>query len=554
MFNKRLLAKSLFIALCFTFLPLSATEPLSEFLPDTLIIYPDTTEGQRYDSYSAIVLKGRVVTMEKDRKGAIRIIKNGRVVIVGEKIVAVLSQNEQLPADIDPDSIIILDTNGLIFPGLINAHDHVHYNYIPLWDCPKIYKNRYQWPNTKECKINIKYPKNIVTQNKYWGLTAEAVKYSEVKQLISGTTAVQGSPNASKKFCRILVRNMDVSKNFGINKMSPYVRPVKNVKDEKIKKWLDKMNADELDALFFHIAEGVDEKSRSEFDFLVEKGLDRKETILIHGTALDEEQIKHAAEKNMTVVWSPTSNLLLYGVTADIPTMVKYGVNICLGTDWSPSGGKNLLGEMKIAYEYNKAKFNGILSYQDIVEMVTINPADAVGWTDYVGRIKPGLYADIMVINDPGGNPFEALVKATERDVSLVLIGGDPLYGDSIYMSQLKPGDFEYLKTTCGFTKCLDFTKEGVELGEQTFRQIVDTLELVMSFDTTAMKQAFSDEDISKYNSFADYMNEKFPGYKPIHLDPLYPCMDPYFFEVLRTSRNASLPFDIEAVYYSSSK
>jgi cytosine/adenosine deaminase-related metal-dependent hydrolase len=49
------------------------------------------------------------------------------------------------------------------------------------------------------------------------------------------------------------------------------------------------------------------------------------------------------------MVWSPLSNYLLYGDTADIEDAKSEGVLIGIGSDWSPSGSKNLLGELKIA-------------------------------------------------------------------------------------------------------------------------------------------------------------------------------------------------------------
>lgn len=516
-----------------------------------LTIYPDKSHGKRYDEYDAIVLLGRIATMQKNKDGTITVIDSGRVVIEGEKIAAVLKKGEKLPSDIDSTKSLFLDTHGIIFPGLLNIHDHLHYDCIPLWNVQDKYTDRYQWSNTHDCRVNVKYAKYVIDQKKYWGLQVEGMKYSEVKQLISGTTAAQGSPNGSKKFCKMLVRNMDVSYNFGFKRMSPYVREVTKVKPSKIDRWIAKMDDGELDALFFHIAEGTDEKARSEFDFLEENGLARKEVIIIHGTALKEPEIKYMAEHNMTVVWSPVSNLLLYGATANIPLFKKYGVNITLGTDWSPSGGKNLLGEMKVAYQYSNYYFDSLLTYQDIAEMVTCNATDAVGWTDYCGRIEPGLYADIMVISDPGGNPFEDLVDATERDVELVFVGGDPLYGDSIFIAKMKPGDFEYIKSPCGFTKCLDFTKEDVELGDETFAYVVDVLQKALSFDEDAMEQQFTDKKIERYDSFQDYLDAKFPDYKPIPLDPIYHCIDKHFFDVMRTNKNANLPFDLQKIYYS---
>ena len=49
------------------------------------------------------------------------------------------------------------------------------------------------------------------------------------------------------------------------------------------------------------------------------------------------------------MVWSPLSNLMLYGGTTNIGAARSAGVPLALGSDWSPTGSKNLLNELKIA-------------------------------------------------------------------------------------------------------------------------------------------------------------------------------------------------------------
>jgi cytosine/adenosine deaminase-related metal-dependent hydrolase len=41
-----------------------------------------------------------------------------------------------------------------------------------------------------------------------------------------------------------------------------------------------------------------------------------------------------------TIVWSPLSNLLLYGKTTDVAAARTAGLTIALGSGWSPSGSK----------------------------------------------------------------------------------------------------------------------------------------------------------------------------------------------------------------------
>ena len=46
------------------------------------------------------------------------------------------------------------------------------------------------------------------------------------------------------------------------------------------------------------------------------------------------------------LIWSPLSNLLLYGKTTNVYEALAEGVLVSLGTDWNPSGSRNLLGEL----------------------------------------------------------------------------------------------------------------------------------------------------------------------------------------------------------------
>jgi hypothetical protein len=103
--------------------------------------------------------------------------------------------------------------------------------------------------------------------------------------------------------------------------------------------------------LFYHLSEGTDtDASQRLLDLQYSPntwGINRN-LITIHCTALAADhfqQLKAAAG----TASSPLSNLLLYGETADVAAAKATGVAIALGSDWSPSGSKNLLGELKTA-------------------------------------------------------------------------------------------------------------------------------------------------------------------------------------------------------------
>ena len=116
------------------------------------------------------------------------------LVVTDEKISAIQATK--------PTGMPVLETNGIIFPGLIDGHGHVEYNHIPLADLGKRYQDRDQWPNASLYQTLVKDPKNAVTAA---GLQCEAIRHGEIRGLVGGTTAIQGTPLTA--CARSLVRN-----------------------------------------------------------------------------------------------------------------------------------------------------------------------------------------------------------------------------------------------------------------------------------------------------------------------------------------------------------
>jgi len=76
----------------------------------------------------------------------------------------------------------------------------------------------------------------------------------------------------------------------------------------------------------------------------------------INCVALKADDFDVLASRGASMVWSPLSNLLLYGQTADVAAAKKAGIKIGIGPDWAPSGSKNLLGELKVAWLASAAR------------------------------------------------------------------------------------------------------------------------------------------------------------------------------------------------------
>jgi len=139
------------------------------------------------------------------------------------------------------------------------------------------------------------------------------------------------------------------------------------------------------------------------------------------------------------MVWSPLSNLLLYGATARVDAARQAGVRIGIGSDWSPSGSKNLLGELKVAWLYSQHLLGGSFSARDLVAMATRDAAAILKWQRALGTLEAGKRADVLAIDGTAGDPYEALIKAKETSILLVMINGVARYGAPALMGALGP-------------------------------------------------------------------------------------------------------------------
>jgi len=411
-------------------------------------------------------LKGDVVTPTK-------VLLNGYVVVDGEKIVDVRATK---PAATIP----VIDTAGVIFPGLIDGHGHVEYNHIPLADLGKRYMDRDQWPGAKLYQTLVKDPKNAVTAAK---IQCEALRHGEARALVGGTTAIQGTPMTA--CVRSLVRNLE-----GVNFCQDRVR--QNVTgavgfNRSISgkpSFADSVKADiaanKLDAVVVHIGEGIDEHARAEWDIMKKLQMNIPQLVMIHTAAFGAAEYAETAAAGAKIIWSPLSNLLLYGKTADIPTAMKAGVLVSLGSDWAPSGSANLLGELKVADRVNQKLWAGVITDEELVQMVTIHPAIAFGIDKFVGSIEVGKVADLLVVaRKTKTTPYRTLITSQPQNVLLVTIAGDALYGDTSLLEKLgKTGDYEVVDA-CG-------TKRGIDV-TVTAKDVTSGTETLASFEAKVL-------------------------------------------------------------------
>ena len=114
---------------------------------------------------------------------------HGVVYVESGSIVAVQDRAQPAPAAFD--GVPILETGGTLFPGLIELHNHLSYNALPLWfPVPKAFGNRDQWARLKDYRKMISGPMTVL--GKTPRLLPSLVRYVEMKCLLGGVTTSQG--------------------------------------------------------------------------------------------------------------------------------------------------------------------------------------------------------------------------------------------------------------------------------------------------------------------------------------------------------------------------
>jgi cytosine/adenosine deaminase-related metal-dependent hydrolase len=375
-------------------------------------------------------LGGRVVTMDTHDS----VVIDG-VVYVGQGSIAAVQK-----ASVDPPpefaGVKVLQTKGTIYPGLIDLHDHLSYNALQLWDVPKLYTNRDQWAKGDTYRKLVTGPMKVLAHTPEY--VPAIVRYVECKCLVAGTTTSQGIALSSyagiQRFYKGIVRNVEQTDEAGLPEAATHIADVEAKDREKFLKRLKS-----LDCLLLHLSEGVDDKAREHFlalegapgDWAITSSLAG-----IHCVALQKKDFDVLGKSGAAMVWSPLSNLLLYGKTADVSMAREAGVLAALGPDWSPSGSKNLLGELKLARLVDSVN-GGALSDVELIALTTRNPAKILGWDEQLGTIEAGKRADLLVVSGAGGDAHAHLFTRSEHDVELVVVNGVPRYGSSMVMRKL---------------------------------------------------------------------------------------------------------------------
>nr|MBA2540696.1 amidohydrolase family protein [Deltaproteobacteria bacterium] len=335
--------------------------------------------------------------------------------------------------------------DGVISPGLINTHDHTQFaNSYPYGaslytnDEAVRYEDRQQWregdqPGRPRIRKSGTASNNQVT----WG---------ELRFVLGGATSIVGEGQVDG-----LLRNLDSdNKQEGLakKKVEFDTFPLDDFQDGQRRDGdcnyggepTTPASVTEFDAYEPHISEGLNVSAHNEFlcqssdtfDTMApgtSNNLVMAKTAIIHGVGFQAADFASLGEAGTALIWSPRSNVSLYGDTARVTVAARFGVEIALGTDWMPSGSMNMLRELKCAASLNDTYYNGFFTDEALWRMVTSSAAAVTATDDKIGTLAAGKVADISIFK-ANGKTYRAVIDAESADVAMVMRGGKVLYGD----------------------------------------------------------------------------------------------------------------------------
>jgi len=144
----------------------------------------------------------------------------------------------------------------------------------------------------------------------------------------------------------------------------------------------------------------VEEHGERPLEYADDLGLLEPEDFLAHGVHVDETEIDLLAERGTGVVHNPASNMKLASGMAPVQAMVDAGVSVALGTDGAASNNDlDLFDEMRDAAMLGKlaADDASAMAAGTVLEIATRGGAEVLGFDS--GRVEAGANADLAVVD-----------------------------------------------------------------------------------------------------------------------------------------------------------
>lgn len=310
----------------------------------------------------------------------------------------------------------------LVFPALINAHEHLQINGVPPLRHERPFANSYAWIDAfqahfREPSVNdaLRVPKEL------------RLRHGALKNLLAGTTCVAHHDPwhpvlDSPDFPVALLRDFGWSYALGGPAYGPDVR-ASFAATPSGQPWM------------IHLAEGSDAVAAGELDELDRMGCLAANSVLVHGVGFSDDDIERVIARDAAVVWCPGSNHALLGCTLRPQRLAAAG-RLALGSDSRISGARDLLDELR-----------GIVSRGEMsaLNALTLATCAAAKILRLPGRggLQAGAIADLIVVAYRGGDPVTSLVGLRRAELRAVVRDGAPCIADPDFADWFAAADIE---------------------------------------------------------------------------------------------------------------
>jgi 5-methylthioadenosine/S-adenosylhomocysteine deaminase len=405
--------------------------------------------------FDIVIHNGLIITVNSD----FDIIENGVVCISNAAIHRIESRAHDTPM---PEAKEIIDANGgIIMPGLVNTHTHLPMTLfrgladdLPLarWLDEFIFpcETKYLTPETVRLGSLVACAEMMLSGTTtccdgyfFEDDVASAIYESGIRGVLGQGVIDFPAPGVPDPSDNIKNAVRYVEKWQGVSPLitpsifchSPYTCSEATLKKAKAV-------SDSKSLLFqIHVAETKSEYVRIQTDqhttpvkYLERIGLLDKNTLMVHGIWLDDDDIEIISKRRSTVSHNPQSNMKLASGIAPVPSLLTAGVTVGLGTDGCASNNDlDLFREMDTAAKLHKVNLMDptVMDAKTVLKMATIGGAKAIGLDKHIGSLEPGKQADIIIVDAdtphlvPMYEPVSHLVYTAQgSDVRDVMVDG----------------------------------------------------------------------------------------------------------------------------------
>jgi 5-methylthioadenosine/S-adenosylhomocysteine deaminase len=415
-----------------------------------------------------------VVTVDKER----RIIRDGAIAIVGNKIAAVGKTQEVAPRYPIAD---VIDARGkLAMPGLFDTHIHNAQQlgrgladeaisgperlFKRLWVVESHMDAGDALCAARLCQLELIRAGTTCFAdpgNYFAAETAQAVGESGMRGMIARTVFDMGQTNMGslpKNFfeptdtalARADEMVVEMNGRFGGRLKAWFSMRVPVACSDDLLRKLGALAEKRGVGVIGHACENRDETTASHLKYgmgdisrLEKLGLLRANLLLLHMGWVDPKELMLVQKRDVKVSLSPGASFhhamgnINHGKT---PEMLELGVTVSLGSDSAMSG--NFLDVIRQTFllvgGFHEARLDPkIIRPEVAVEMITINGARSMLWDDELGSLEVGKKADISILDiqrpewQPVYNPIANLVYCAHGGCAdTVIVDGKILMRD----------------------------------------------------------------------------------------------------------------------------